>query len=644
MSSPIKTITFIISLLVVNWPLSSQPIFPAYQGLIESYKLEDTSFFSKTQSDIETTIQLKDEKNKILSHLALAQIYTSRKQFENAGKFYISALTSARHLGDRGLLFWCYYKTGWFYQLQRVSESKTVRYFYLAKQNYEGPDSTKVYQTLLRRIAYIELITENYALAEASYKAILRLPGFGQSTEEEIVVYNNLGNTQIALKKFEIAKRYLDTTLNLSLKSNDSVAIARCYVNFGNMYFEQKKYQEALQCYLYSNAIRTRLNILPAIKECDVNLGKVYHSIGQFSKARQYLESAMHYADTVKEGYALNLMLLPVLSECYAKIGEPTLAYQSLKKLEDLKAQTQRDLEKEKTRQLNADYTFEKKLVEDSLKFSKQALEAKFEAQNQLALKDQQHKQNIILLAVFILTLAIIGAVLFVNQKQKNQLKLKISETKALQAQMNPHFIFNSLNSVLEFVSKSRTEDAINYLTRFSRLIRMVLEHSGRKTVLLSEEIEMLKHYVALENVRTENPFEFIIDISPTIDTSIIEIPTMLLQPFIENSIIHGIMNKNKLSEESGVDYKGVLVMKLSEEDGFLNCVIEDNGIGIEQARAIKEGKIIKHQSMGLQITKHRLNLMHEKDSRITYFDLKDEGGQSKGTRVEIVIPLKETY
>jgi len=615
-----------------------------YNGLLEQYRFEDTTFFKSAEDLIKQDLEQKKGGDSLKALLARAQLYTTRSQNEEAINDYYTALSIAKKSGKADGLFWCYYKLGTFYHLNHASASATINYFYLARAQYQGSRRTKVYQTLLRRIGYIELTSENPQLAEVTYKEVLALANPSENKIELLPIYNNLASIYIDTKKLELAKCYLDTTLQLSLLGSDSSAIARCYVNLGNLYKALKNYSLAKNNYSIALGIQQRNRKISALMETHTYLGITHLNTGQYSTAKQLLLKAKSYADTTRNGQALNIIILPELAECYAALGQHKEAYNALKQLELIKKAKNTAAEKEKIKQYSAEFNFEKKLIEDSLRFSKQSLEAQFENRQQLALKEQQYRQNVWLLVLGLLATLTIGYIIVINQRQKAKLRLKISETKALQAQMNPHFIFNSLNSVLEFVSKSRTEDAINYLTRFSRLIRMVLEHSGRKTVLLSEEIEMLKHYVALENVRTENPFEFIIDISSTIDTSIIEIPTMLLQPFIENSIIHGIMNKNKLSEESGVDYKGILILRLSEEDGFLNCVIEDNGIGIEQARAIKEGKIMKHQSMGLQITKHRLNLMHEKDSRITYFDLKDEVGQSKGTRVEIIIPLKETY
>ncbi len=269
-------------------------------------------------------------------------------------------------------------------------------------------------------------------------------------------------------------------------------------------------------------------------------------------------------------------------------------------------------------------------------------------------LKEVYKKKQIFYLSVGIILLLFLTIVpysiylrkMLKREKEKQQLLLQVkdSEIKALKSQMNPHFIFNSLNSVLEFISKSEMDEAIKYLTKFSRLIRLVLEFSNRKRILLSEEIELLRLYVDLENIRSENGFNFELNLTEDIDPRNYEIHSMLLQPFIENSIIHGIQNKVKIAEREKSPYKGKLSVSFSTEGSFLKCIIEDNGIGREKAMEIKENKSFNHISLGMRITQDRLDLLSESACKIAYFDLKDKNGIATGTRVEILIPLFENF
>lgn len=216
----------------------------------------------------------------------------------------------------------------------------------------------------------------------------------------------------------------------------------------------------------------------------------------------------------------------------------------------------------------------------------------------QLALSEQEQEKNL-------LTIENLK-----SEKRTAELRQKVTdlEMAALRAQMNPHFIFNCLSSINHFVLKNETEIASDYLTKFSRLIRMVLNNSQRKLISLEEDIEMLQLYIELEKLRFKNSFDCRISYSDSMDASGIFIAPLLLQPFVENAIWHGLMNKTD---------QGKIEIVFSTEAGVLNCCIIDNGIGRTKAEALKLKTKEQQKSMGLQITRQRLALLNE--------DLKDQ-------------------
>jgi PAS domain S-box-containing protein len=201
----------------------------------------------------------------------------------------------------------------------------------------------------------------------------------------------------------------------------------------------------------------------------------------------------------------------------------------------------------------------------------------------------------------------------------------------ALRSVMSPHFIFNVLNSIQFFIAKNDRLNAINYLSTFSKLIRNVLTHSLHNKVKLSDEIETLKNYIQLELMRFENKFEFIIDIDPDLDLDSVEIPSLLIQPYVENAILHGLYNKKG---------KGTLKISLQEKNETLLIEIEDNGIGREEAMKLKDRFVPSHKSMGIKLTEERLKLINQNhQTAFEIIDLKDENGPA-GTRVKITINL----
>lgn len=201
----------------------------------------------------------------------------------------------------------------------------------------------------------------------------------------------------------------------------------------------------------------------------------------------------------------------------------------------------------------------------------------------------------------------------------------------ALRSAMNPHFVFNALNSIQLFIAKNDRLNAINYLSTFSKLIRGILTNSVTNKVKLSEEIELLKHYVNLEQLRFENKFEFILNISPEIEVETIEIPSLLVQPYVENAILHGLYNKPT---------KGTLKISVREDRDSLLFEIEDDGVGRAASEKLRQQNFPLHKSMGTVLTEERLKVINlEEKASYEVIDLFD-GKKSTGTLVRIWVAM----
>ncbi|HYH14615.1 MAG TPA: histidine kinase, partial [Flavisolibacter sp.] len=207
-------------------------------------------------------------------------------------------------------------------------------------------------------------------------------------------------------------------------------------------------------------------------------------------------------------------------------------------------------------------------------------------------------------------------------------------EMQALRAQMNPHFIFNCLNAINHFILKNENQAAASYLTKFSRLVRLVLQTSSQKTVSLFDEMEMLRFYIELEQMRFKKQFTFDILYDPELEVEDIFIPPLLLQPFVENAIWHGLMHSH---------LPGHLAITLQLKNNILYCTITDNGIGRQKAADLKSKSASSNKSMGLQITANRLKLLNQEHNDAFFLqikDLKNAAGEGCGTEVKIKIPI----
>ncbi len=434
------------------------------------------------------------------------------------------------------------------------------------------------------------------------------------------------GETLLALKQY-------DTALNIFLNNMDTIRnfkanqhlYAKCLLDIAHAYAGKKNYNAALK-----------------------------YAVKSFTLIQKY------YRRLVIEGRHLMMESDELLANLYHHLGNDSKAYDYLKRYTTLKDSLQNQ-------------RFLWRLDNQLNNYKKQSEEDKKQAQILLLNKDNQIKnaqlkqesiiKNFLVAGLFFLLMA--GVFIFrsislkrkteklQHEQQENNLRVQqlenekkqaelqqqaaTLEMQALRAQMNPHFIFNSLSSINHFILKNESKTASGYLTRFSRLIRMVLINSQKSLINLEDELEMLRIYLEMERLRFKNAFNYSITFLNAINSDTIYIPPLLLQPFCENAIWHGLMNKDGL---------GKLDIELGMENNTLYCIITDNGIGREKAEEMKSKSAEKEKSMGLKITADRLSLLNAEkgiDTSYTIEDLKDEQGEAAGTRVNLKISIMES-
>ena len=265
-----------------------------------------------------------------------------------------------------------------------------------------------------------------------------------------------------------------------------------------------------------------------------------------------------------------------------------------------------------------------------------------FNAENPIRIKvNKPLWQKAQFLIPLVLAILLIAWVLYLQRIKTIQKKAAIQqqlaqlEGKALRAQMNPHFIFNSLNAIQECVITGNVDVAYDYLSRFSKLLRLVLNNSEKNLISLQEEIEMLKIYLELESLRFKDSFQYHIQIDPDIDVDMCSIPPLLLQPYIENAIWHGLMHKQGTKK---------LQINFAEQNNTIICSIEDDGIGREQSAIIKANKLgaKKFESKGMKLSAQRMDMMNMQQQNkytVAINDLFHADGKAAGTQVMLNIP-----
>jgi len=417
-------------------------------------------------------------------------------------------------------------------------------------------------------------------------------------------------------------------------------------ITIGETLLLKKQYDSALQIFL--NPIQhfrdqnDKWDLMKVLSDAS----KAYNAKGAYTIALKYAHESLAISRSagVRPFIIENYLLLSTL---HANLGNNDSAYYYLKVSTVLK----NDLTKEQFLFRLANY---KKQTE----FNKQQQEILSLGKNNKMLdqankiKEEKLKRAALLKWVLVGGLLIsMLAALFIyrnlslkrknehleNLKAQSDLKLKASELEmqALRAQMNPHFIFNCLSSINHFILKNETDAASDYLTKFSRLIRIVLINSKNKLITLEDELEMLRLYLDMERLRFKNSFSYNINFINSVDIGNIYIPPLLLQPFAENAIWHGLMNK---------EGEGHLEISLQTDNDFLICHVIDDGIGRKAASEFRSSDE-KKKSLGLKITSERFDLLNESDEKKTYFefkDLVDDRGNATGTKVMLKIRIRE--
>ena len=457
-------------------------------------------------------------------------------------------------------------------------------------------------------------------------------------------ILTNLGFSYSESNLHHKAIGIYEKVLIICLKNNIGFGIALTLDNLGKEYFALKQYPKALD-YFEKAKIEIEKNQVDFVRGKNLlNLAKTYKVLGKPNVSLKFLDQAKEIANQTQDNEGLSNIYLE-LQDAYFKTENYKSAYENLFEYSKMR-DSLFNSEKNKTiQELNTKYETEKKETQ-----------IKELSQQQKISELESTRKNTLIYSILggILALAAITYFSFTRFKEKkanelltNQLeeaerrieieqKATESELKALKSQMNPHFMFNALNSIQEQFMYGDKILANEQMGNFTYLTRQILTVSGKKKINLSTEVEILTKYLELEKMRFAEGFDYSISLSENIDEDYHQIPPMLIQPFVENSIKHGLLHK---AGEKKLSVK----FTLDEAEENLICVVEDNGVGRAKSAEIKSKQMQKHESFSTSATEERLKLLGNdlktKDF-IFYEDLQNTEDQIVGTRVRIMIAL----
>lgn len=474
--------------------------------------------------------------------------------------------------------------------------------------------------------------------------------------------YNNIGLTYIQLEQYDSAFYYLSSSLKLKESFTEDQAYQIPITNASSTLDYRKYWREAMLASTYKN-IASALNgqgkddesivysqkaydyykLMNQDYDCaDVSIlvANSYYNRKQYQKAIRYLEESLEIAE--KSNYKLvKYKSMQLLSRCYASVGRGADAF----RLSDYASMLHDSLQNEdlvrRMTLMESEYEFNKIRESDSI----QQYHVRLDLQRRHDSEMQKKRVELYLLIAFIAVAIIISVLMFRNfrlrkDNEQNALKHKALEVERtlLRTQMNPHFIFNALNSIQSFIISNNQDEAERYLSKFAKLIRMILDNSMKQRILLSDELLSLSLYLDLEKVRFSNRFTYKINVDEEIEDDIIFVPPMLIQPFVENAILHGLMYKETDDGQITIN------IRENVEVHTLSCEIIDNGIGRKaSAEFSKERK--GHRSVGMQLTRDRLQELNDQTQvgfTCTITDLIGEHEEALGTKVTIIIPYSE--
>ncbi|MBC7696359.1 MAG: tetratricopeptide repeat protein [Burkholderiales bacterium] len=436
-----------------------------------------------------------------------------------------------------------------------------------------------------------------------------------------------------AIKDYLNALKYLQKSIDL-IESFDYGANSVAYLNIAQIYIYQNKYDKALDYALKGLNIAERMQNKVETNHSHIILSKVFRLQKKLDLSVLHAKEALNIGQEISHPAEIN-MAAKQLYELFSEINKTEEAA----RYHQLFIETKNVLDNQESK--NA-------LLEQKLRYEYEKKELISKAENEKILvklsaeNERKNLQKNIWLIVFGSILIVIGIssfFLYKNFKQKNVItnqKNNLLKQKLLVSQMNPHFIFNSLNAIQNYIFKQDSLKAGNYLAQFSELIRMILDFSRKDYISISSETKLLTTYMELQKLRFESKFDYAIIIDERIDVESIHIPPMLAQPFIENAIEHGIFYKKD---------KGRVDVRLYFENNNLIYEIEDDGVGIDGAMALKNKLKSSYESLATIITKERMSVLNEqfkKNIEIEIIDKKKTSEGDSGVKVKFVVPFKE--
>ena len=607
-----RKLLLLFTFICFNFSYSQNKLIDSLRTEIANYKTEDTlkvqkllSFAKriqranykeaeeKLQEALLLSKQLKSKKLESSSLTGLARLYLQRGKLTEAMELGINSKKIADSLQNNTLIQEANVQLLTAYSNNKNYEQAKA----LAEENYNLSKSKPSSRSHFRNLYYYaeaERMSKNFVGAEKRFKEGIEITQKVKNKGGEYAFKSSLASLYKDHRKFDKAKLVIDDIINF-YETNNKARLAGPYFSKATMYSMQFKHQEAEPWYLKSLKIYE-------------NQGNLFWKkrIAQILYVNYSIQQKNKLADSINKIYIAARDSID--SKEKKQIIEDVRIKYETDKIEQEKNYA--ELESSKNRNLFIGSVIIGVLILIASLFYLSRMKAKKKAEV-IALELKETQKRLAL------------------EKQYRD-----SELKALKAQMNPHFIFNALNSIQEYIVLNQKSLASDYLGKFADLIRNYLNYSDTGLISIPEEVHNLNLYLELEKLRFEDELDYYFHVDGKVNSELIKIPTMLIQPYIENALKHGLLHK-KNNRKLNVSISHV-------SDVVVQCIVEDNGVGRKKSEEIKSRLKPNHKSFALNANTQRLDLLNYGKERKIGVEIIDliESEEPKGTRVILTIPI----
>ena len=566
------------------------------------------------------------------SYQLLGEIYIDIAKYADAIVNLEKALTVSESIKNE-IGFEQYFLLGRAHFLNN-NYDEALRYFYGYESHANLKNNSVNKMTVALQLGKVYRAQGKTEKAEKKLKTVLSLGETNNKTDLSVYAIANgiLGEILLSKDKDNEALSYLNSAY-LSNTTEQKVQ-QKVADNIEEVLIKTNKYEEAVSFRQEQRLNSFQENDIQGVEESNFKISEVFGVQNQWENAIPYLNENIKLARerndivALAEGYKS-------LSKAYKVIGntKSALKYSLLFTEISDSINQQNSLKTAKLIAYNNEISSKQERI-SSLEKDRDLTQARVDLllQNEEARKQEVKFQTTITqILLIVLLFVIVGSILLYRSSKEKKLANQLLALKSLRSQMNPHFIFNALNSVNSFIAKNDERAANKYLSDFSKLMRQVMENSKYDLVTLHSEMEILGIYIQLEHFRFSDKFDFEFIIDDTIDTEDVEIPPMLVQPYIENAIWHGLRYR---------ETKGFLTIALKAEEGFIQFTITDNGIGRKKSKELKTINQKEIKSTGMKNIETRLKIINEVNKMALKVEVSDLDIGKNGTKVRIQIPI----